>query len=128
MASTDALVFPVKNTAYRVYFVIKSSASGNPITGGLTGLSTSGNAQLSKDGASWANATNTPTEIGTSGYGYLDLTSTEMNYTAVLVRIAATNTNAIEWQTVILTGGVSAIGTQVGSQGLTGGASPMERI
>lgn len=107
MAATDSTVFPPINTAYRCYFCIRSSATSNPITGGLTGLSTSGNSQISKDGATFVNSTNNPVEIGTSGYGYLDVTATEMNYSTVVIRIAATNANAIEFSREIVTGGIA---------------------
>ena len=73
MAATDAIVFPVKNAAYRVYFTVRDS------TGTVITSWTSPTATISKDGAATVSSTNTPTEIGTSGMGYLDLTATEMN-------------------------------------------------
>lgn len=97
MAAGNATPNPVYGQAYRIPFKIVSLLTGNPITGGLTGLATPGNCQISKDGAGFVNATNAPTETGTSGYGFLDLTAAEMSYSSITIRIAATNTNAIEY-------------------------------
>ena len=91
MAATDALWLPRKGGAWRVYSVIKNSTTGNPITGGLTGLQ----AKISKDAGSFNNTTASATEIGTTGYFYVDLTTTEMNVTAGILHIEATNSNAI---------------------------------
>lgn len=99
MASTDAKVFPVIGEAYRLYGTIISSATGNPITGGLTGVA----ATISKDGASFASTTNSPVEIGTTGKYYLELTAAEMNATSVWVSVAASNTNAVYDQACIIT-------------------------
>jgi len=101
MAAGNATPNPVYGQAYRFPFKIVSLATGNPITGGLTGLSTSGNCQVSKDGATFVDTTNNPVEIGTSGYGYLDLTAAEMSYSSLIVRIAATNSNAVEFSITI---------------------------
>ena len=96
MASSDALPIPRKNTAYRVYFPIVKN-DGTILTGW-----TSPAASISKDGAMAASATNTPTEIASSfGIGYLDLTSTEMNADAVIVKATITNTGALA-QVVVL--------------------------
>src|SRR4051794_28903350 len=90
MASSDALPIPRKNAAYRVYFPILKN-DGTIITGW-----TSAAATISKDGATSASATNTPTEIASSwGIGYLDLTSTEMNADAVIVKATVTNSSAL---------------------------------
>ncbi|MFN8563605.1 MAG: hypothetical protein U0703_18765 [Anaerolineae bacterium] len=96
MASSDALPIPRKNTAFRVYFpMIKND--GSVITG-WTGAA----ASVSKDGGTAASATNTPTEIASSfGVGYLDLTATEMNADAVVVKATVTNSGALA-QVVVL--------------------------
>lgn len=91
MAATDRR--PIRNAAYRVYFVIRSSTTFGPITGGLTGL----DAEVSLDGIAFANCAGTETEIGTTGYGYVDLTAAEMTASKILFRITATNANAIEF-------------------------------
>jgi cell division protein ZapA (FtsZ GTPase activity inhibitor) len=89
MASTDARPLPLKNTAYRLYFAIRKS-DGTLIT------SWSGaDSELSLDGASFSDATNEATEIGTSGVGYIDLTSGEMNADAVVLKTTVTNTGAL---------------------------------
>lgn len=97
MAAIDSSCFPVKGQAYRVEAKIVSSATANPITGGLTDLT----AQVSKDGGNWANTTNSAVEIQTSGYAYVDLTSTEMNADSILVKFTASNSNAVEQSLVI---------------------------
>ena len=89
MASTDSRPIPIKNTAYRLYFPIWKT-DGTLITT-WTGADT----ELSKDGGAYADATNEATEIGTSGTGYIDLTSGEMNYDCVLVKVTVTNTGAM---------------------------------
>jgi len=97
MAATDATSQPVKAQAYRVYGVVVNTSTGNPITGGLTGLSTAGNRQVSLDGAAFANATNDPVEIGTTGYFYWDLTATEATADHLRGRVLASNANAREF-------------------------------
>lgn len=92
MAATDATVFPVKGQAFRISFGIRSSSTGNLLTGGLTGLS----ATISKDGGAAVATTNAPVETGTTGTGDLDLTATEMNCTSCKVVIHATNANEID--------------------------------
>lgn len=91
MAASDSTMFPVKGQAYRFYFVIRSSSTGNPITGGLTSLA----ATISKDGGSFASIAGTLAEIGTSGYGYVDLTSADTNADGYIVQITAGNSNAV---------------------------------
>lgn len=115
MASSDAKPFPVSGQPYRLYFVVKSLVTGNPVTGGLTGLTITvagtpqSTAQISQDGGLFNHTVNVPQEIGTSGYGYLDLTSAEMTANALVVRVTTSNANAIEWQTILLTGGVAQV-------------------
>jgi hypothetical protein len=89
LASTDALPIPKKNTAYRLYFEFRKN-DGTIITT-VTGM----DSEVSKDGAAFADCTNEFTEIGTSGPGYLDLTSTEMNADSVIVKATCTNTSAL---------------------------------
>ncbi len=93
MPAANRTPLPIKGEAFRLAFCIRSSATGNPITGGLTGLA----AQISKDDGTFAATTGTPTEIGTTGYGYLDLTTTEMNCYGGIIRITASNANALEF-------------------------------
>lgn len=89
MASTDALPVPRKNVAFRLYAAVLD-ADGDLVTGGLTGM----DSEISKDGGNFADCTNEFTEIQTSGYGYLDLTSTEMNADNVCIQIKVTNSGA----------------------------------
>lgn len=90
MGASDALPIPRKNAAYRVYFPLLKN-DGTILTGW-----TSPAATISKDGATAASATNTPAEIASSfGIGYLDLTATEMNADAVIVKATATNSGAL---------------------------------
>jgi hypothetical protein len=96
MAASDALPIPRKNAAYRVYFPMLKN-DGTVITGW-----TSPTATVSQDGATAASATNTPTEIASSfGVGYLDLTASEMNADAVIVKATVTNSGALA-QVVVL--------------------------
>lgn len=87
MAATDARPVPIKNTAFRVTFVILDN-DGDPVTG-ATGL----DSEVSKDGAAFADCTNEATEISAGVY-YLDLTSTEMNADTVAVQVKTTSTDA----------------------------------
>jgi hypothetical protein len=91
MASSDARPVPKKNIAYRHYFAIRKN-DGTLITT-WAGQDT----ELSADGAAFADATNEATEIGTSGIGYIELTSGEMNYDAVIVKTTVTNTDALPY-------------------------------
>jgi hypothetical protein len=91
MAATDAKPLPQKNVAYRHYFAIRKN-DGTLIT------SWAGNdSERSLDGASFADCTNEATEIGTTGCGYIDLTSTEMNTDATILKVTVTNTDALPY-------------------------------
>lgn len=92
MASTDARPVPRKNAAFRHYFCLRNSADGTLITSW-----TSADSEVSLDGASFSDCTNEATEIGTTGCGYIDLTSGEMNADAVLYKLTVTNTGAIPY-------------------------------
>lgn len=91
MAASDASTFPVKGQAYRISGKIVNSSTGNPITGGLTTLTST----VSKDGGAFASTTSAAAEIGTTGYFYVDLSSTEMNANTVIVHVTAANANAV---------------------------------
>lgn len=92
MASTDARPVPRKNTAFRHYFCLRNSADGTLITSW-----TAADSEVSLDGAAFSDCTNEATEIGTTGCGYIDLTSSEMNADAVLYKLTVTNTGAIPY-------------------------------
>jgi hypothetical protein len=51
--------------------------------------------EVSLDGAAFSDCTNEATEIGTSGVGYIDFTSGEMNADAVCYKLTVTNTSAL---------------------------------
>lgn len=95
MASTDAIPVPRKNVAWRMYFAIRKN-DGTLITS-WAGADT----EISKDGGAFADCTNEATEIGTSGCGYIDLTSTEMNADNVIIKTTVTNTDALPLVTVV---------------------------
>ena len=95
MASTDAIPVPRKNVAWRMYFSIRKN-DGTLITT-WAGADT----EISKDGGAFADCTNEATEIGTSGCGYIDLTSTEMNADNVIIKTTVTNTDALPLVTVV---------------------------
>ena len=88
MATSDAMPVPRKGAAYRAYAPV-FDADGDLVSG-ITGQDT----EVSKDGGAFADCTNEFVEIGTSGIGYIDLTSTEMNADAVVVRVQVTNSGA----------------------------------
>ena len=89
MASTDARPVPRKNAAFRHYFAIRKN-DGTLITT-WAGM----DSEVSLDGAAFSDCTNEATEIGTSGCGYIDLTSSEMNADAVMLKVTVTNTDAL---------------------------------
>jgi hypothetical protein len=89
MAASDAIPVPRKNVAWRVYFAIRKN------DGTLITTWAGQDSEVSLDGASFADCTNEATEIGTSGCGYLDLTSGEMNADAVTIKITVTNASAL---------------------------------
>ena len=91
MASTDARPVPKKNTAYRHYFAIRKN-DGTLITT-WAGM----DSERSLDGATFADCTNEATEIGTTGIGYIDLTATEMNTDATVLKVTVTNTDALPY-------------------------------
>lgn len=83
MAAGDAVPFPKKNAAYRVYFPILD-ADGDLVTGAA-----SLDSERSLDGGTFANCSNEATEIATSsGMYFLDLNASEMNTdcTSVIVK------------------------------------------
>ena len=89
MAASDARIFPLKNTAYRVTFPILD-ADGDLVTG-ATGL----DSEVSQDGGTFADCTNEATEIATSsGMYYLDLTSGEMNGDTVALIVKTSSSGA----------------------------------
>ena len=68
----------------RIPFILLSTTDGSPITGAAPSVT------ISKDGAAFTAATNTPAEIG-NGYYYVDLTTAETTVTNnVIVRATAT--------------------------------------
>ena len=91
MASTDARPVPKKNVAYRHCFAIRKN------DGTLITTWAGQDSELSKDGGNFGDATNEATEIQTSGCGYIDLTSGEMNYDCVTLKVTVTNTDALPY-------------------------------
>ena len=91
MASGDATVFPIKNTAYRVYFPLLD-ADGDLVTGGA---SDTPDTERSLDGGTFADCSNEMVEVATnSGMYFLDLNASEMNTdcTLVIAKTAAAGT------------------------------------
>jgi hypothetical protein len=116
MASTDARPVPEKSVAYRLYLEIRKT-DGSLITS-WTGADT----ELSLDGGAFADATNEITEIGTSGIGYIDLTSGEMGYDSVIVKSTVTNTGALTSVIYLYpeeAGDIRSNATQIGGQTVT---------
>lgn len=99
MAASDASVFPPLNAAFRIPVSFRDT-SGAIITGWTGAASV-----VVVDGASLG-AGGTPTEVGSTGLGFLDLTNTQMNGKLVQVKCTVTNTNATPFVAFIYTGGV----------------------
>jgi len=122
MAAGDASAFGRKGVAYRVTFPILD-ADGDLVTG-ATGL----DSEVSKDGGTFADATNEATEIATSsGMYYLDLTSTEMNADTVVVIVKTSSSGAKTTALVIYPlkdGDIVANATQWGGTAVTGMPMP----
>jgi hypothetical protein len=117
MASTDARPVPIKNTAYRHYFHYWKTDS--TMLTSITGADT----EVSKDGGTFTDCTNEFTEIGTSGPGYIDLTSTEMNADSVVIKSTCTNTGAVPYIYYLYpeeAGDIRANAAQLGGTNQTG--------
>lgn len=99
MAASDANVFPPKNTAYRIPLSFRKN-DGTLITGWTGAASV-----VATDASSGAGGT--PTEIGSTGLGYLDLTSGQMNGELIQVLATVTNTDALPAIVSIYTGGIA---------------------
>jgi len=96
MASGDAKPFPIKNAVLRVTLPI-FDADGDLVTGAAALDS-----EVSKDGGTFADATNEATEIATaSGMYYLDLTASEMNADTVVI-IVKTSTAGAKTSPIII--------------------------
>ena len=91
MSLANCTTFPIKGQAFKCAFVVKSLLTGSPLTGGLATLAST----VSKDGGNFAATTTAPTEIQTSGMGYIALSATEMNADLVVIQVTSSSTNAI---------------------------------
>lgn len=89
MSASDARPVPRKGTAFRHYFAFRAD------DGSLVTSWAGADSEVSIDGAGFADCTNEATEIGSSGVGYIDLTSPEMNGDAVLLKSTLTNGGAL---------------------------------
>lgn len=96
MGATDARPVPRKGVAFRLYFAYRAQTTDVTYTAGdlITDWSSnSADAEMSGDGGAFTgNATyiGTPTEIGSSGVGYVEITATGMNYDCVIVKATIT--------------------------------------
>jgi hypothetical protein len=89
MAASDARLFALKNTAFRVTFPIYDN-TGALVTG-AAGL----DSEVSIDGGTFVDCTNEATEIATSsGIYYLDLVAGEMNGDTIAVLVKTSTTDA----------------------------------
>jgi hypothetical protein len=116
MAASDASAFPPRGVAFRLGVSFRTT-SGVLITG-WTGAS----ATVYVDGS--AAGTATPTEYGSLGMGYIDLTAAQMNGALIQIVATVTNTGNVATQKDIYTGALA----QMASAGLAGGASTLGRI
>jgi hypothetical protein len=102
MAYANSTPFAIRGQAFAFEGVIRDIATGNAITGGLTGLTVT----ISKDHGATFNAPSQAspvTELGTTGYFTVDLDATDMTATVVLAKVTATNTGAIYFSVSIPT-------------------------
>lgn len=89
MAASDARLFPLRNTAFRVTFPIYDNTGA--LVSGAVGL----DSEVSIDGGTFTDCTNEATEIAaSSGMYYLDLTSGEMNGDTIAVLVKTSTTDA----------------------------------
>jgi len=92
MAVSDATVFPVRGQAFRFLDVIKSSVTGNPITGGLDTIVI----EISKDGGEFDAPAGSASEVpGTPGWVTIDLTAVDMDAGTIAYQVSASNSNAV---------------------------------
>lgn len=114
MAATDATPVPIKNQAYRHYFAIRDN------TGSLVTTWAGQDSEKSLDGATMSDCTNEAVEIATnSGTGYIDLTATEMNTSATVLKVTVTNTDALPYVVTLFpveAGDIPVNTVQVGGQ------------
>jgi len=114
MAATDATPVPIKNQAYRHYFAIRDN------TGSLVTTWAGQDSEKSLDGATMSDCTNEAVEIATnSGTGYIDLTATEMNTSATVLKVTVTNTDALPYVVTLFpveAGDIPVDTVQVGGQ------------
>jgi hypothetical protein len=90
MAITDARTVPIRGQAFRFHFGIQNAANN----GSLISNATSVAAQIIKDGTGPSATTNSPTQIGTSGVYYLDLTAGETSYTSIVIIVTSSSAGA----------------------------------
>lgn len=89
MAASDAIPVPRKNTAFRLTFPVYDTA------GALKSSLASADSEVSLDGAAFTDCTNEVTEIGSTGFYYIDLTAGEMNADTVAYKLAGTGINPL---------------------------------
>lgn len=75
--------------AWRWYFSVRT------VNGALVTSWAGADSEVSLDGGAFSDCTDEATEIGSSGCGYLDLTASETNADAVLLKITVTNSLAM---------------------------------
>ncbi len=89
MSASDAIPVPRKNTAFRLTFPVYDTA------GALKSSLASADSEISLDGAAFADCTNEVTEIGSTGFYYIDFTSGEMNADTVAYKLSGTGINPL---------------------------------
>ncbi len=89
MAASDAIPVPRKNTAFRLTMPVYDTA------GALKSSLASADSEVSLDGAAFADCTNEVTEIGSTGFYYIDLTAGEMNADTVAYKLSGTGINPL---------------------------------
>ena len=89
MATDNATTTPVRGQAYQFTVVFYDTTTGNPISGSLTSLSLT----VSKDGAAYAAATGSITDIG-GGTALVVLSAADMSCRHVRFLASCSNANA----------------------------------
>ena len=89
MSASNATTVPIYGQAYRVQVPLwLNTLALNTSPGTLS-------ATLVKDGAAPVASTNTPAQVGSSGWVTLDLTAAEMSYNDIGLTISSTNAAAV---------------------------------
>ncbi len=100
MAASDSRLIPLVGGGLRVGFCFADVTTDKVLSGAWTGAQ----ASISIDGANFANTTNAAVQIQSTGFGYVDLTSSEAPQNdrgIVFLKVVVTNANANDIKVII---------------------------